>query len=168
MLCDLCQVGVAAPVHHLSMPLTERFLDVRTESATKAATILGVKFINTTTMLKNIFTRHSEQWLKTNVDEVSSIIFSNFYAYTKEDPSIAGVFSRVSFVRTTGGRLVKPTEVFSPEDTEIQDILGRDADVFPCGEHAGPERLQILQLLGLKTVVEISGMHLFISIIIGV
>jgi len=148
------------------MSLTERFLDVRTESAAKAAAILGVKFINTTTMLKNIFTHHSEQWFKTNADEVAKVILSNFYAYSKEDPSIAGVFSRVPFIRTAGGRLVKPTEVFDPEVAQIRSILGEDADAFPCAEQSNAEKLQILRLLGLKAVGEINGNICFLNLYI--
>lgn len=159
------QVSYAAPVHRLPISTTKPYLDLRDESATKAARLLGALFINVTTLMKEVFSSTSFSVNltpgcvdKIDIDAVGVDILQNFYEYRREDASIVAVLSDIPFVRSVGGGRAKPTDLFDPEVDEIKRIIGGDSPgMFPDGDHASGESLAILRHLGIKAADAITG-----------
>ena len=162
------EVGLIAPVKNISIPVDARYLAVvNDDNATKAATMLGAKFITITSILKEQLSSklHTGTLEEGTADRLSQMVVGNFPAYLAEDPGIAETLSKVAFVRTSvKGRLVAPSALFDPDSAELRLLLP-DADVFPAESYRQPEVLGYLHKMGLKTVRDISAGDLLTSMI---
>ena len=162
------EVGQIAPVKRISIPVVTCYLAVvDDENATKAATVLGAKFVTITAIIKQQLgsTLHSGMLEEGTADCLSQMVVSNFPAYSAEDPSIAETLSRVAFLRTSiKGSLAAPSALFDPECPELRLLLP-DADVFPADNYCQPEVLGYLRKMGLKTMKNITAGDLLSSLI---
>ena len=91
----VAEVNRAAPVHRLPVTCTERFIDVQSDSAAKAAAVLGATFLNTTSMLREVYTSQAGDVLAGVADAISADILKNFYLYSCEDATFCDVLHDV-------------------------------------------------------------------------
>ena len=168
MYSSVEEVGQIAPVKHISFPVDTRYLSVADdEHATKAAAVLGAKFVTMTSILKEQLSSklNTSTLDESTADHLSEMVVKNFPAYSAEDPSIAETLSKVAFVRTSvKGSLAAPSSLFDPESAELYLLLP-DADVFPADAYRQPEVLGYLRKMGLKSAKHITARDLLTSVI---
>ena len=146
------EVSLIAPVKHISFPLDTRYLTAADDQiATKAAEMLGARFVSIASMLKSQLA--SRPLDEASADCLSQLVFDNFPSYYADDSSIVETLSAVSFVRTARGHLAAPSALFDPECVELR-LLMPDADVFPADSYS--EVLQHMRTLGLKALAHIT------------
>ncbi|KAL4186156.1 hypothetical protein AMTRI_Chr09g12820 [Amborella trichopoda] len=69
-----------------------------------------------------------------------------------EEASFKDTLKKLDFVPTLGGCLKSPQMLYDPRNEELYALL-EDSDDFPCGRFREPEVLDMLQGLGLRTLV---------------
>lgn len=162
---SVAEIKRAATAQQLSLQTSEKYLDASSETAAKAARLLGATFVNVTTMLKEVLTAELKLGSSANpakVEVVALDLFQNFTIYCQEDPSFPASLSSLPFVKTVQNRLECPSKLFDPESKELQHILA-GADVFPGNAYALPENLQHLRKMGLKSEKNIMAVDLLNS-----
>lgn len=86
------------------------------------------------------------------LEEAMLLILQELPQLCMQDPSIREILKKLEFVPTFTGRLRCPSVLYDPRNEELYDLL-EDHDCFPCGKFREAGVLDMLQGLGLRTVV---------------
>ena len=170
VFCSVEEVGKVAPAHQLPFATQVRYLSVAGDDiATRAAAVLGAKFVNITSILSETLASNelNKGFLNESAAEsVAHTIFDNFSVYIAEDPSIVAILSKVPFVQTCqSGRRVVPSSLFDPDEPGLRQALADDAALFPSGYCALSANLVHLRRMGLKSSEHVTAGDLLTSML---
>ena len=147
------ELSVTAPRKRLPVKVFQELIDINQGNFKSLARLIGLTMLKTTDLLSQIVFQdvRNGNYSGNDVDKVMGHVFNHFQEYNQEMPGFQNILKTIPFVTKRDGQRVKPSDLFDPRVSSLQDILAGE-DAFPFGPvYTDPTALVILSELGLKS-----------------